>query len=464
MIRTARNVSSKQKVWFHCLTSSRWAKWPRSFFREAIVNSRALIIAGFIASALALVPGIAAAQYSPDCAWPYELTPHGAGNCTWPDTTARYWMMPLESKWVQMTIHGSYPNARYMSFVTYDGQRPGNVHDSIYDANIQPDAGSGNPFTKQGGSGTYTVKVIRSSGSDLGDNKIATESGFSWVIYRIYLPDEGQNTTGGVVLPGVTLTDQNGNTQTLAPCAAVNTFSDLSTVMNQFYPFDTGVNSYVSPDRLWFAPPDKAPPSLVPNPNNKYINAAPGNYQHGRIIVLRGKAPSFPNTYNGGSVLQPAKPFRTVQLRYWSLCVNDYTVPFPAVDCLTDLNARLDRKGFYTTVISDDLMAPDWLPANANWLPWGDEQTNKAIFFRNMLPAANFPYSVQQAIQDGCTYSFASFPIPPTPLQIEQAGHCAQAVMGDYYPVGVWCDTSTFRRSGWKGCFRAAGVSPSEYQ
>ena len=99
------------------------------------------------------------------------MTPHGAGNFAYPDTTARYWMMPFDSPWVRMTINGTYPSARYMSFVTYDGEVPVSVADSIYDSKITPDPGSSNPFVPHGGGGgTYTVTVIR--GQSRGGNVI----------------------------------------------------------------------------------------------------------------------------------------------------------------------------------------------------------------------------------------------------------------------------------------------------
>lgn len=170
------------------------------------------------------------------------MTPHGAGNFAYPDTTARYWMMPFDSPWVRMTINGTYPSARYMSFVTYDGEVPVSVADSIYDSKITPDPGSSNPFVPHGGGGgTYTVTVIR--GQSRGGNVISTGSGSAWVVYRIYLPDEGQNSMGGVTLPNVTLTNQNGNSETLKPCAEVNAFSDLSVLENELYPFSTVTNS-----------------------------------------------------------------------------------------------------------------------------------------------------------------------------------------------------------------------------
>jgi hypothetical protein len=459
MKRIAHNsLSSEQNVWSLGRRSNRWIERLKALCEWAIrgVGGGIVVSLGFVAMVLAVSPRIAAAQSSSACAWPFEITLHGAGNFAWPDTTARYWLTAFDSQYVQMTIHGTYPTARYMSFVTYDGEVPTAVDDRIYDAEIKPDRSDSNPFVPPGGGGTYTVTVIR--GQSPGGNVIGTAPGFAWVAYRVYLPDEGENSMGGVPLPSVTLTDQNGGTETLPPCAEVNVYSGLSALLNELYPFAAGVPTTISPDRLWFAPPNQPPPPLFPNPDNKYISSiSAGIYQPGRIIVVRGKAPSFPDTYSGFPVWRPARRFKAVQLRYWSLCVNDYPAPFPAVQCMTDLNARLDRHRFYTVVISDDQLAPSWLPAKVNWLPWGDEQMGKAIFFRNMLPAADFPYSIQNAIADDCTYPF-NFPHPPDPVDVEQAGHCAQSIMGDYYPIAVWCNKSIFRRKGWRGCFRAAGV------
>ena len=122
------------------------------------------------------------------------------------------------------------------------------------------------------------------------------------------------------------------------------------------------------------------------------------NYQPGRIIVIHGKAPGFPDTYDGSPIWEPARGFRTVDMRYWSLCNNDFALPISVVDCTTDLTTRLEG-GYYTIVISDDLLRPDWLRPNINWLPWGDEQYLKLVFFRNMLPAPDFHFAIQNALR-----------------------------------------------------------------
>ena len=134
------------------------------------------------------------------------------------------------------------------------------------------------------------------------------------------------------------------------------------------------------------------------------------------------------------------------------MCNNDLALPVPVVNCTADLTTTI-QGGYYTIVISDDLLRPDWLRPNTNWLPWGDEQYPKIVFFRNMLPATKFPYAIQNAIAAGCTFNF-DFPTLPDRSDVDSAGRCAQRVMDDYYPVAAWCDKSTFIAGGWQACVK----------
>jgi hypothetical protein len=127
-------------------------------------------------------------------------------------------------------------------------------------------------------------------------------------------------------------------------------------------------------------------------------------------------------------------------------------LPVTNVDCTADLTTNL-QGGDYTIVISDDLLRPNWLRPNVNWVRWGDEHYPKLMFFRNMLPDPNFPFSVQKAIEAGCTFDFNLPDIPASDDTIT-AGQCASQVMGDYYPVAAWCDKSTFVRGGWQACIK----------
>ncbi len=77
----------------------------------------------------------------------------------------------------------------------------------------------------------------------------------------------------------------------------------------------------------------------------------------------------------------------------------------------------------------------------------------KIVFARNMLPAPKFHFAIQNAIDHGCTFPFVLPNIPDRGL-IDTAGQCAQQWMGDYYPVAVWCDKSTFVHGGWQACMK----------
>jgi hypothetical protein len=434
------------------------------------VLTRLGTLAAVMALAFLFNPDALRAQNDRGCAWPIELSPEGFGNMTGPDTFARYWVVPFDH-YDTMTIQGTYPNARYFSFVAYNtkddgtstGKMPRNVTTSLYDAQIVPDSGSNNPFVKpRGGNGTYTVVISRAgqtSGNTIGLPSGGLSSGFAWVLLRVYEPDadpsvSGQSLMGGVPLPTISVTG-NGPSQQLQPCSPVNKLNDVRGFLQSFFPpeFDIlGHEGTPSSGRLWFAPPKVTPIVLMPNPDNKYVVAFPGDqYEPGRIIVIRGKSPSFPETFEGSRHWVASRGVRNAHVRYWSLCIDNLALPVTVVGCKVDLTTDVEDD-YYTVVISDDLQRPDWLRLNINWLPWGDEQYPKVVFLRNMLPSSNFPYSIQKAIDPGsCTFDF-DFPTLPDRDPVDTAGQCAQGVMGDYYPVAAWCDKATFISRGVRAC------------
>jgi hypothetical protein len=407
------------------------------------------------------------------CAWPFEWTPHGLG-WFWPDDNARYPYMRFDDEWKEMTITGSYPEARYMSYHVYyfTNFETDEVGDHLYDAQIVPDPGSINPFvhprdaTRQKPewirerTSTYTLTVTRDETAE-GTNVLRVTEASPWVTLRVYLPDMGQNSLGGP-LPTVTVTDWYGATVPLEPCSRINDYDDLVQVIAQWFPpgFDLPDLPDPSTDRLWLYPINPLPAWLGPNPDNKYVGAFGLDLQQGRIVVIRGKGPGFPNTYFGSPIWEPAPGFDDVELRYWSLCNNDLVLPLTLVKCVADLQTQLDEEGFYTYVISADFFAPEWVPTDATWLPWGDEFVPKLVAFRNMLPVGDLEQTAQNAIEAGCALPPPFGGHVPTEAEVEEAGRCSQDVMGEYYPVAVWCDEPVFIEGGWQACFREAGVRP----
>jgi len=103
------------------------------------------ILAGLLALAFLINPDVTRAQNSRNCAWPIELSPEASGNDLAPEYVARYWVMPFEPQYDTMTIKGTYPSARYFSFVAYNvvpnnDNKPPNVDVAghLYDATIAP--------------------------------------------------------------------------------------------------------------------------------------------------------------------------------------------------------------------------------------------------------------------------------------------------------------------------------------
>jgi hypothetical protein len=264
----------------------------------------------------------------------------------------------------------------------------------------------------------------------------------------------GQSLMGGVRLPTITLADQNGTSQQLKACSPINKWQDASDFARFLFPptIDLSIDEGTpSSDRLWFAPVQNPPSILWPNPDGKYMMMWPGNkYQPGRIIVIHGKAPGFPGTFEGSPIWVPSGGFQTIDLRYWAACVQDLALPISLVGCVTDFNTNLVAD-YYTIVISDDMVRPKWLRPEVNWLPYGDEQYPKLVVLRNMLPATNFGYAIQDAWNAGYAFNF-SLTEPPDRSAIDDVGPGAQGVMGDYYPVAVWCNKSTFIAGGFPAC------------
>jgi hypothetical protein len=419
-------------------------------------------------------PRVSAAQSptvpTPTCAWQFEWTPFGRGNWLWADTANRWWYMPIDAQWQKLTITGAYPKARFFSFAVYDNAPVSTgLSDHLFDAQMVPDPGSRNPFvTPDPGSGnpsaapdqTYTITVTRSNNT--ANNELHLHADTGWLLYRLYLPNAGEGSMGGVPLPQVEVTHVSGQTTQLPTCRVFNRQSEISQLQQQFVPAELEnplehLTMPSGPDHIWFGTITEPPARLLPNPDNKYlVSFFMPEYKPGRVIVIRGKMPAFPDTYHGRPVSQPAPGFKTVQLRYWGLCHGELVSPLPVTGCATDANTPLDEHGFYTIVISNDILRPEWLPQQAVWLPWGDEKmVPKLMFIRNLLPSTDFNQSVQNALSQDCGLNF-TFPIPPTQEAITQSGQCAQGVMGDYYPEAVWCDRQTYIKGDWQACFSAA--------
>ena len=406
---------------------------------------------------LGFLPLSASAQLLPPCSWPLKTDGTGITNVAYPDTNATYWTMPFDAtRWKSIVITGTYPRARFFSFVSYVAN--GSVvsdNGSLIDKDINPDSGNSNPFRRgaiEGEPGQYTVTASRSAPPDGGSNFLqlgATK--LAWIIYRIYVPNEGLGEKGGVPLPSVAVVGEDGRSHDVPPCPARN---DSPATVAPMVSAVTPAACQPTPLVSWIP---KNTGGYFPNPANKYI-AVPGLcFQPDRIVVIRGKGAVFPNTYNGGPIWEP----KGIKMRYWSMCNNKQRTPYPVVACEADRSTALDEEGFYTYVVSEPELgqgakeAPAWVPAGVTWLPWGSPNGTDILIFRNMLPKPTFQHSVQEAINAGCVVDNQSGVAPPRD-EVVAAGECAHSVMKKYYPQAVYCQKQVFINEGWQGCFAAA--------
>ena len=408
----------------------------RKVVTRAVLATLTLLLA-------APVAGVAA-PLLPLCSWPFEVTGHGLTNIATPDTNATYWIMPLDTDhWKTMVIHGKYPEVRFFNFSTYAAV--GSFVDSALDRDIKPDADSTNPFASPIADEPHDYTLTIGGNAPEAMNTVRLAPGrVSFIVYRLYVPDQGVDRTGRVGVPAVTVMDASGDARELQPCPFTDTEASLSRLIillringlndaanflqrillatNQRPLFPVRCTPGQTGNAVSFAPATLNA-DFFANPVTTYLETPSLCLEANKVLVVRGQAPVFPNTYVGHSVFEPAFD-TTIQMRYWSMCQNDRVIPYPVIGCQADFATHRDQTQSYTYVVSDDPAPPPWLPAGATWLPWGETSIPKNLIFRVTLPE--------------------------------------NSTATDYTPKGAFCDEALLTSQGWQACFTAAGVSTAQ--
>ncbi|MFI9413977.1 hypothetical protein [Nocardia gamkensis] len=323
-----------------------------------------------------------------ECGWSPRL---GAGtvNAAFPDTFANYWVAFLPATaGASLTIHGSFPHARYMSFTAY--AKRGEVTGSLNDQVIAADLGSVNPFGNGADRETqardYTVRVVMGAPPPQPEANTlyaGDASGPVPIAYRVYRPDNGDDATGGTGLPHLTVNLPGGKDRELPECPATEAVFDP----HAEYPSGQGrlPGRAIQPQAPDWKP--AAGGGFYPNPDNKYLATL---LEPGRVAVIRGKLPTTPATY----LRQPT--MGSGQVRYWSMCSNN-PVSTAVTACVVDDETVVDTDGFYTIVVSPaaDRPANSTGGCGVGWLP--SDSGSNLLIMRNMLPASDFQQSIQNA-------------------------------------------------------------------
>ena len=363
-------------------------------------------------------------------------------NLAYPDANVFYWAavftIPNDA---ELTIEGNYPHSRYMSFISYDEQ--GRPIESLADYLINSE--SVNPFIsgnkRYENERDYKVTVLNEAPKEKrkvgvivnidSENKLHAPgygNGQQAIVYRIYLPDSEKEPDGGVQLPTPVLTLSNGNQfRGDSACNLLNSSQQLTVSLGalgippgQYRKLITQKDkpetwpAYNPPK--WFIQLDRqsligmytgeidpnAPRSgggFYPNPDNHYIRTIV-NRKHGKVLIIRGKAPVVPKTIEGNELMTSG------ELRYWSVCSNQSFVNTRVNDCLYDEEIPLASDGTYTIAVSREEDRPrnaikecgfGWLPMAKDGDGMFDEDVT-IVQFRHMLAEKSFKHSIQSVL------------------------------------------------------------------
>lgn len=385
-----------------------------------------------------IIPDDNVSEGAESCFWagPYVID-NPNSNIAYIDTGAAYWTakytLPEDSS---LKLNGEFPFARYTSFNSYRSDSTPAF--ALRDQQIKASVGSTNPFIQgsQRNSDNRSYQIELASGEapiiPL-DNTVydyTQPNSESTLWYRVYVPDKGNDVTGGVGLPTPELTLSSGEVLTgQAVCDTLK--SDPKLLKSPLIPDETYAflrqNNPARENPIWRAvynieavlkcdflgqcegnPERKV--GWFANLDNQYV----GMYLDRAIkpvAVIRGKIPKVTSTLNGNEVFDESDS----QVRYWSMCQNEYYSQ-KVTACLYDEQVTINPDGYFTIVTS---LTSD-RPNNANdecgigYLPWSPEgdgfsiipgrknnETDALLLMRNMLPASDFDNAIQNTSVPG---------------------------------------------------------------
>lgn len=404
----------------------------------AIVGDRNLrrIVLGFAVavSAILVSPGLGASAREPAthaCSWVSKAALNDAGNWLWPDEAAGYvlgvFAVPPGGR---VELKGKFPHARYLSFQSFDLAT--RAFDLVQDLQIRPDPGSTNPFTlhanRTATRRSYTLRIVdgRVPSSNRPPNTLYTQSqsgspaapGIAVVLLRSYLPDTGRDATGAVGWPEVSTVTSNGIRRPTPSCPAIQLPSVVTPILRNLQAPgavpDLGLSGYSLP--RWFRAWDSYPEMILNTLRSPLTDVLPlgtigaampgtsiGNLStgyllsvysqsHGRVLLLTGRAPTFPATHRGEPRMVGG------QVRYWSMC--SYTDATQYVGCVYDEQVPLDAHGNFRIVVSP---AAD-RPTNARpacGLTWLPATPRASLILRNILAAPTFKHAIKSITRRG---------------------------------------------------------------
>jgi len=425
--------------------------------------------------------------------WNYLEYPRPIQNPNlWPDMQSTYLIgrlaMPAKSS---LTLHYTYPHARYFQFALYKAEHGTfvSIGEDLSGQQIEPDPGSTNPF-KVGADRlaeprNFSLKILAENApadsKHRSKNTIYVGKGGCELMFvnRTYLSDQGSDGAGwgpadapfaGRGLPTYEGTLANGTK--LSAAEVVKRFgrpiegaTKQPITAEQWEKLvhakdnDPALDPATAPartdpkwEKYWnirysivgsFKTPEER--AKIPyataidgggDPETEYMFVQLSR-KFGPVYVMRGKLPTFPNTYAGaggkGLEVMPA-----AQTQYWSIVSCEAMPSGQIVDALTDMQVPLDKDGYYTIVYSrkEDRPKNATIENGMAWIEWSprgegiDGPKNREDFGMLMMRfIANSPNWEQ------------------SPNHVTKPG-MEETLMGPYYPHGYYIDKATFETTG----------------
>lgn len=332
------------------------------------------------------------------------------------DFNASYYAFPYEvDPDVEIIIKGQFPYARYLSF-TLSGQLD-NVITTASDKMLIPDYGSTNPFLPgadwDAENRNYTIKILPTAppeGSDhfvpeAGNNifyagtlKDGTQNKFGLIGFRTYVPSIGYDTTGGVGLPTISYyyinTDCRNpkNLETVAETIMPKNVISQANVIDKETSFKCCRDiSEQNCNLNWSRIGVIATRILQPDLNTVYIISDQIKRDLNKLLFIRWKAPTFPDTYHNMGLCG------NEDMRYWSMSFIT-KVGLLGLYTLSDYQTVIDKNGYVNLVISFGAPRPSCVTTK-NGFNWIDASSLPLVplvlFYRNNQISDNFPYTAK---------------------------------------------------------------------
>jgi len=326
-----------------------------------------------------------------------------------PDTATTYiptaFILP---KGATMTLRGEFARMRHWNLNTYNDK--GEPQDALSDVEIQPDAGSVNPFrdgvARDALNRSYTIRVVngavptKRTPNTIYTNVTPGKQAYLWM--RNYVPDLSKDYLGGVALPTMEVALADGRTlKGLEACNATNapmrgkqlprTIDPRQWLALSHLPWVDGANlgasrAEVVPLHAFFNRQDVLRSLFFPafaesapeqrggwwsNQATRYGSAYISR-NFGKVYVVTGKMPQTPTTWHGERFNRNA----SADMRYMSICATGAPSSGMTADCAYDeqLRPTLDAKGRFYVALSraEDRPANATAACGVMWLDIGN--------------------------------------------------------------------------------------------